>query len=138
MKFDLSTDFGKQSAQEHLDHLKSKGKPCEVKEIRKTRSKRANSYYWSIVSYIGLKIGYSKDEMHDLCKQGFGETYEKHGRTFLTSTAEFKSDVMAKYIDWIRNMAMKHHDIYVPSGEEYVQGAHIEIDNFIEQNKQYL
>jgi hypothetical protein len=138
LKFDLSTEFGTTKAAEYLARLSERGKPCEVKEIRKTRSNRANAYYWALVMYWGIHVGYTKKEAHRLLKREYGLVYEKNGNKFLKSTADLETKEMAQYIEWFRNMSQSVHGVYLASPEEYEQGGHIEINNFIEQNREYL
>lgn len=137
MKFDLSREFDQGRATEYLKKLIEHGKPCEIKEIRPRRSGRANRYYWAIISFWAIHAGYTRDEMHTVCKRRCGLVYERNGEKFLRSTADLDSAEMAQYIDWIRNTAAAQ-DCYLASPEEYEQGGYVEIDEFIERNKEYL
>ncbi len=44
---------------------------CNVTEKKTKRSRPQNARYWAFMTDFGAYLGYTKDEMHDLCRMKF-------------------------------------------------------------------
>ncbi len=84
---------------EELRHFE--GKPIEliIRRKKKHRSNQQNRLYWVYMGMIGEYLGYSKDEIHEICKYKFlkketadettGEIFQYIQSTSKLSTVEF-------------------------------------------------
>lgn len=101
------------------------GKRVEVR-IRKLRSKRSgaqNRLWWVYMTILSNELGYSKDEIHELCKFKFlkrekvfektGEIFEYIESTTKLTKSEF-SDMTGEMIRW----AAESFDINLPEPGE--------------------
>ncbi len=71
-----------------------------VIEYKSKRSKIQNDRYWALLTALGNYLGYTKDEMHDLCRQKFlSENIEINGEMFkrLKSTPKTNTGEFAEY-----------------------------------------
>lgn len=137
MKYDTSIEYEANQARTNLEHLISKEKLIEQKEIRQKRSISQNAYYHVCVSlyavYFGSTINEAKTDLKRYCD--FMQ-YERNGRRYLKETRGMDSKELTDFIDWIRNYSAKG-GCYIPDANEYLQNRYA-IDKEIEQNKQYI
>ena len=71
-----------------------------VRERKTNRSSIQNSRYWKLLTELGNFLGYTPDEMHDICKFKFlRNAIEIDGERLplLKSTTKLTTDEMAKY-----------------------------------------
>lgn len=81
-----------------LNHLDPNTKwQITARPYKSKRSNQQNSRYWAFLTELGAHLGYTRDEMHDLCKYKFlseqvevnGESMVKLKSTHKTNTKEF-------------------------------------------------
>ena len=77
-----------------------------VEEDRPLRSRQQNRYYWGVVLRIaGAELGYTPDEMHEVCKGKFLKRTWHIGAEDVNgtgSTARLNTAEMTEYIDRTR------------------------------------
>jgi hypothetical protein len=84
-----------------LQALEGNGWIVSVAQKKSKRSESQNARYWAFLTAFGNHLGYTKDEMHDLCKQKFlSEVVEINGEMFkvMKSTPNTKTDEFAQYM----------------------------------------
>ena len=137
MKYDTSIEYEANQARTNLEHLISKEKLIEQKEIRQKRSISQNAYYHICVSLYAVHFGSTLNEAKtDLKRYCDFMSYEKNGKHYLKETRGMDSKELTDFIDWIRNYSAKG-GCYIPTSEEYLSNRYA-IDKEIEQNKQYI
>lgn len=137
MKYDLSKEQDRISAQVRLNKLKADGSMIELKKLNPKRTIQQNSYIHVIFALFGIEFGYTLDEAKTLLKRECNfMTYEKSGTKFLRHTSQMQTDELTKFIDWIRTYSAQN-GLYLPTPEEYREGQAY-IDNQITSHKEYL
>lgn len=80
-------------------------------EIRPKKSKRSieqNSRYWKLITDLGKHLGYTPDEMHDICRFKFLRNaiqIEGERLPLLKTTTKLTTAEMADYQDMIERWA---------------------------------
>ena len=104
------------------------GKRVEIKieKIRSKRSTRQNRLWWLYMTIISKEIGYTKDEIHEICKFKFlkkekvdentGEVFEYIGSSSGLSKSEF-ADLITDLIRW----ASETFGIILPIPDEQME-----------------
>lgn len=85
---------------------------------RLTRSNQQNRYYHGVIcKLVADHTGYSPDETHQILAEMF-LSYEKDGRTFVTSTTKLKTVKFEAYMEQCRRWAAMELQVYVPMPNE--------------------
>lgn len=85
---------------------------------RLVRTRRQNSYYWSVVVSIpAQEIGYFPEEMHDAFKIMFLKKHEEGKPETTRSTSSLTTDEFTEYISRCRHWCAEQ-GIYIPDPEE--------------------
>lgn len=71
MKYDLKSEFKRQSADEYYAKLKEKKAYVEIREIKLKRKLDQNGLYWLWLTCIQQETGMYKDELHVLYRAKF-------------------------------------------------------------------
>ncbi len=139
MKYNLQIQQNVLAAEQQLKHLIKKGAKIELTEKRGRRTLSQNAYLHLILSWWGLKYGYTLEES----KQYFKDLnrnyyyYEKKGKTFVRSTSGVDTKDMTIHIDKFRDWSVQN-GFYLPAPNEQQQ-----IESILNQlqayaNKKYL
>ena len=137
MKLDLSKEIDIKKAQTYFKTLLKDNKQIELKEIKKVRTIKHNAYLHVVISLYAINFGYTLEESKTLLKRMCSfMIYEKEGYKFLKQTSKMIDSDLSKFIDWIRNYAVKN-GLYIPSPDEYLVNK-FTIDKEIYNQKQYL
>lgn len=109
-----------------LKHFSGKRVEITIKKLSSTRSSRQNRLWWLYMTILSKEIGYTKDEMHDICKFKFlkkekidektGEVFEYIGSTSKLTKSEF-SDLTADLIRW----ASETFNVILPLPDEQLE-----------------
>lgn len=70
LTFEMQEDVSEQ-----VEELQEKVLSITVKPYRKKRSLDANAYYWVLLSKLAKVIGISKNRMHNMMLQRYGQTF---------------------------------------------------------------
>lgn len=98
------------------EQLKAECKKTDLKEFEvvfksksKHRSTQQNRWWWACINILSNELGYSKDQMHEICKYKFlkhelvdektGEVFEYLKSTTELTTTEF-STLIESLIQW--------------------------------------
>lgn len=129
MRYSTSNPVEAIRAQTKLEWLISNGKEIELTEKRKKRTYKQNRYLHLILTYFGICIGYSLAEIKDVWKRDICPDifeYEKNGAVFVRSSADLKTDEMAKAISKLKRRA-------ATEGHPLPDAENVEMMNWIEQ-----
>lgn len=122
MKYNLLNQKELNAAIEYLSYLSAKEKIIEIKEVRKSRSLRQNSYIHLTFGIFGMETGYTVVEAKTIYKRYANPeiyVYKKNGVTFLRSSTELSTKEMTDSIDkWRKYAAENGVDIPAPSNAE--------------------
>lgn len=112
MIYPLSNPQEATKATEYLKQAIRNGWLVEIKRKLPQRSLNQNSFYWLLVSYFGLQIGYTPDEAHTYVKRHMSDVflYEKQNKSgetlkFLRSSADLDKEEMTTVIDRLYRLA---------------------------------
>lgn len=100
--------------------LKFKGKRIMVTfESKNNRSVQQNRLWWLLMGIIAEELGYSKNEIHDICKYKFCKRTlvdEKTGETFeyLKSTSKLTKEEFGTLIDSLTEWVGTNFGIRLP------------------------
>tara|TARA_R110002020_G_scaffold1629_7_gene7365 strand:+ start:1572 stop:1949 length:378 start_codon:yes stop_codon:yes gene_type:complete len=102
------------------DLLKLEGKDVifTLKENKDYRTNSQNKLWWKYMQIMGADLGYSKDEMHDICKLKFlkRERYEDGIKVeYLKSTAQLTKKEFTKLVDEVIIWAAQTFSISLPN-----------------------
>lgn len=137
MKLDLSNPLDQNKSITYLTKLIEGGKQVELKEIRKSRTIKQNSYLHVIITLYAIHFGSTLEEAKtDLKRECSFMRYENNGNVYLKSTAKLNTKKLTDFIEWLRNYSAMN-GCYLPTSEEYLEQK-FNIDRDIEYNKQYL
>lgn len=111
---------------EELKYFKRKRVEIQIKQLKSTRSSRQNRLWWLYVTILANELGYSKDEMHEICKYKFlkrekvdektGEVFEYIGSTTNLNKSEF-ADMVTDLIRW----ASQTFSVILPLPDEQLE-----------------
>ena len=137
MKLNLSNPIDQNKAVTYLTKLIEGGKQIELKEIRKSRTIKQNSYLHVIITLYAIHFGSTLEEAKtDLKRECSFMRYKRNDNVYLKSTAKLDTKELTEFIEWLRNYS-SINGCYLPSSEEYLEQK-FNIDRDIEYNKQYL
>ena len=100
--------------------LKLEGKDIifTLKENKDYRTNSQNKLWWKYMQILGADLGYSKDEMHDICKLKFlkRERFEDGIKVeYLKSTAQLTKKEFTKLVDDVIIWAAQTFSINLPN-----------------------
>tara|TARA_R110001599_G_scaffold153243_1_gene338413 strand:+ start:61 stop:474 length:414 start_codon:yes stop_codon:yes gene_type:complete len=137
MKLDLSNPIDQNKAVTYITSLIEGEKLIELKEIRKVRTLKQNSYLHVIITLYSIHFGNTLEEgKTDLKRECNFMRYSKNDNVYLKSTAKLDTKELTEFIEWVRNYSSKN-GCYLPTSEEYLEQK-FNIDKSIDSHKQYL
>lgn len=109
-----------------LKEFSGKRVEITIEKLRSTRSSRQNRLWWLYMTILSKEVGYTKDEMHVICKFKFlkrekvdektGEVFEYIGKSSKLTKSEF-SDMTTDLIRW----ASETFNIVLPFPDEQME-----------------
>lgn len=109
-----------------LKEFSGKRVEITIEKLKSTRSSRQNRLWWLYMTILSKEIGYTKDEMHEICKFKFlkrekidektGEVFEYIGKSSKLTKSEF-ADMTTDLIRW----ASENFDIILPLPGEQME-----------------
>ena len=103
---------------EDLVKLEGKDIIFTLMENKDYRTNSQNKLWWKYMQIMGSDLGYSKDEMHDICKLKFlkRERYEDGIKVvYLKSTAQLTKKEFKKLVDDVIIWAAQTFSINLPN-----------------------
>ncbi len=92
-----------------------------VEKYKSTRTLKQNAYLWScIYKLIGDEIGYTAEEVHQLCKSMFLKKHldvKEKRYTIVGSTASLNTVDFTHYIEAVKDWASQELGIFIPEAE---------------------
>jgi len=104
-------------AVDYLVYLFANGKRYILEEDYNKRTIKQNSYMWLLLTYIGVEIGYTKDEMHDEYQKMF-LSYKKNRKRFVRKTSSLNTKEMTVFISQFRYHALNELGVPTPEPNE--------------------
>lgn len=115
-----------QKIAEELKFFKGKRVEIQVKKLSSKRTSRQNRLWWLYMTILANEVGYTKDEMHDICKFKFlkrekideksGEVFEYIANSSSLTKSEF-SDLTTDLIRW----ASQTFSVILPLPDEQIE-----------------
>ena len=137
MKLDLSNPIDQNKAVTYITSLIEGEKLIELKEIRKVRTLKQNSYLHICITLYAIHFGNTLEEgKTDLKRECSFMRYTKNGNIYLKSTAKLDTKELTDFIEWVRNYSSQN-GCYLPTSSEYLEQK-FSIDREIDYNKKYL
>lgn len=145
MIFNLANPYDLDRYKEYVNTLYKKKSVVEVKEKKKNRTLRQNSYLHCILSYFAAEYGLTMEEVKlDIFKRTCNKDIfitrkvNKYGKEVETvrSSASLDTGEMTTAIERYRNWAVSVAGIYLPSPQENDYLTHCQ--QVIEQNKEFI
>ena len=134
MKLDLSKPIDQSKSVTYLTKLIESEKQIELKEIRKVRTIKQNSYLHVIITLYAIEFGLTLEEAKtDLKRECSFMRYEKNSNVYLKSTAKLDTKELTEFIEWVRDYSAKN-GCYLPTSTEYLEQK-FSIDKEIDSNK---
>lgn len=109
-----------------LKEFSGKRVEITIEKLKSTRSSRQNRLWWLYMTILSKEVGYTKDEMHEICKFKFlkrekvdektGEVFEYIGKSSKLTKSEF-ADMTTDLIRW----ASENFDIILPLPGEQME-----------------
>ena len=109
-----------------LKEFSGKRVEITIEKLKSTRSSRQNRLWWLYMTILSKEIGYTKDEMHEICKFKFlkrekidektGEVFEYIGKSSKLTKSEF-ADMTTDLIRW----ASETFNIVLPLPDEQME-----------------
>tara|TARA_R100000951_G_scaffold114801_2_gene120885 strand:+ start:861 stop:1283 length:423 start_codon:yes stop_codon:yes gene_type:complete len=134
MIYNFSKDLEYQKAILRIEQLKEKGSKVDITEKRRNRTTDQNSYLHLILSFYGLEVGYTLQEIKDILKRDICPDifeYDKGGHKFYRSTANLNTLEMAKVIHQLKHHAAVH-GCPLPDAEnqEHIDYCRNQLENY--------
>ena len=109
-----------------LGHFNDKRVEISIKRLSAKRSDRQNRLWRLYMTILAKEIGYTKDEMHDICKWQFlkrEKVNEKTGSLFYytLSTTQLNKLEFADMVTELQHWSLLEFDIKLPLPEEQTQ-----------------
>ena len=137
MKYSTSKPIERKKAIVRFKMLLEQEKDIELKEVRKKRTIKQNSYLHVVISLFAIEFGYTLEEAKTHLKRCCSfMVYQKDGESFLKRTRDMNTKELTEFIEWVRNYSAEK-GCYIPSAEEYLENQY-SIDRDIQMNKEYL
>lgn len=137
MIYDLTNDIDLQRAKARLNYLYSQGKKVEIKEKKRKRTLKQNSYLHVLLAYFAAEVGHTIEESKQIFKTVNSELliYEKEGVKYYRSTSELDTGELTNCIEKFK-MYAGEHGIILPDADD---NNHLDYaENMIEKNSQFL
>ena len=90
-----------------------------VSDGEKNRTGKQNAYYWKCLTIFGDHIGYTKDEMHEICRYKF-LLMDAGAMPYLESTTDLGVKEFVEYMDKIIKWAFEGFNVSLPSPDEKI------------------
>jgi len=118
----------RQQIKKELCEFNGKRVEVRIQKLKSTRSHQQNRYWWVLMGILGNELGYTKDEIHEICKYKFLKkemAIEKTGEVFeyLGSTATLGKMEFVELTDLLIRWASESFGIVLP-----VPGEQLEIE----------
>ena len=110
----------------------NKDKKYEVKEYSEKRGLKANSYYWELVNQLANVLRISKEELHFLLLQRYGQSEMVSVLTTIDVKPYFKYYAEAGE-SILNRKTFKHYKIYKSSSEMNRKEMSILIDGLVSE-----
>lgn len=141
MIYNLKNKHDQQRFKERCNFLYKEAKTVVLKEKRYKRTFKQNRYLHLILSWYGLEIGYTLEEMKQefktrTCPELF--RYTKKCKTYYRGTSDLDTLEMTIFIDKIRDHASGVNGIYLPAPNETALIASLEEQLQRYGNRQYI
>ena len=110
----------------YLKQFAEKEVTIDIKRKKSKRSIEQNSLWWVYMTILSGEIGYSKEEIHEICKFKFlqrEKVDEKTGEVFkyCGSTAKLNKSEFADLISELQQWSAETFSIVLPSPEEQIK-----------------
>jgi len=109
-----------------LNHFEGKRVEITIQKLSAKRSDRQNRLWWLYMGILSKELGFTKEEIHDICKFKFlkrekvdeksGEIFEYLGSTTQLNKMEF-ADMVSELIRWVSET----FDIVLPLPNEQME-----------------
>jgi len=137
MRYNLASNIEVNKALAKLNYCIENERVIELKEVRRRRTIKQNSYIHVLFTLFGIEYGYTLEESKTLLKRLCPfMVYVKNGEKFLRSTRDMNTKELTDFIDWVREYAGQN-GLYLPTPEEYLINQN-EINRDIEINKKFM
>lgn len=92
---------------------------------KSTRSHQQNKYWWALMTIIGSELGYTKEEMHEICKFKFLKREKVHEATgeimeYLASSTTLNKTDFADMTNGLIRWASESFSIVLPLPNEQI------------------
>lgn len=102
----------------HLSKYEGKRVELVLRLQKSQRSLNQNRYYFGVcLEILSQHLGYTSDEMHEICKFKFLKTM-KAGLEYVRSTTKLNTSEMEEYLEKIRKWADIELNCFVPLPNE--------------------
>lgn len=137
MIYDLNDPNESIQARERFEKMMQSCKMIELKEKRKKRTIKQNSYLHVCISLFAIELEYTLQEAKTHLKRNcYMMIYQKDGEYFLRSSTDLDTAELTQFIEWIRNYSAGH-GCYIPTPEEYIENQFY-IDKEISKSQSFL
>lgn len=145
MIFNLTNPYELDKFKEYVNSLYKKKAIIEIKEKKKNRTLKQNSYLHVILSYFACEYGISTDEVKlDIFKRTCNKDIfikrkvNKYGKEveYVRSSASLDTGEMTTAIDRFRHWSVANLGLYLPSPQENDYLIHCM--QVIEENKEFV
>jgi len=92
-----------------INYLNTLNGAIRVEPVARKRSINQNNLYWLWLVIIGEDLGYTKEELHEVCLDMFSPRRQVLERYIIIRTSEMDSAQMTKYLERIKLWA--HHEL---------------------------
>ncbi len=126
-KFQLQDNIRNQISND-IKQFEGKRVRIVIEKLKSKRSHQQNSYWWALITILSCDIGYTKEEIHQICKYKFlkrekvnektGEIYE-----YLTSTTKLNKSEFSEMTSELIRWAAEAFNIILP-----IPGEQLTID----------
>jgi len=118
MIFNPANEVEARNALEHVKKLIEAGKPFDVTQIRKSRSKWQNKYFHAVCKDMGDHLGYTAQEMKKIITRNCCPVYENNGTKFVKGTSDLDTTEFSEMIRTMQQWAAENFDYYVPDPQQ--------------------
>lgn len=137
MKYSTSNPIERKKAEARFKLLIEKGKDIELKEVKRKRTIKQNSFLHVVISLFAIEFGYNLEEAKTHLKRSCDfMRYTKNNEVFLKRTRDMDTKELTTFIEWVRNHSAEN-GLYIPTAEEYLLNQ-FEVDREIQRNKEFL
>lgn len=138
MLFDLSNELQAENFKARCNALYKKRCIVDLTEKKPQRTMKQNAYLHAALGYFGLQLGYTMEEVKEWyfkaeCNPELFVRTKKDAltgkeRKVLRSSSDLTTEEMTLAIERFRNWASQTAGVYIPSPEEHLLVAQMEIE----------